>query len=384
MIVFLQDSCDVCEPHDIHEPCEVDSISDDYLYTSGAATTPLFEGSPHSVLQSLVKYFTWFCEHPGISKEALSSVLATQHELLPLDNNMPNSYEAALRTIQPYLVKPMVYDVCPNDCIVFREEYKLHSTCPKCGSNRYTSKDSCIPVRHFTYLPIKPRLQRMFGNSNIAQVLQSHATLTYSELDYMRVYDIQQSLAWRGFYSENGIFKGDPRGLSLAICTDGVNPFSHNKVSYSMWPIMLSLLNLPRNIRYHFGSILLVGIIPSNGSQEPKSLNPYLEILIDELLELSNSTMYDAYQKAPFSCKIAILLHILDYPGISKVLSVVGSGGIQGCMFCDIKGTRNEDLKKTVYLQNRRFLDLRSSMRKDSERYCTCIARWLTCGYIII
>lgn len=27
-------------------------------------------------------------------------------------------------------------------------------------------------------------------------------------------------------------------------CTDGVNPFAHNKVTYSMWPIMLTLLNL--------------------------------------------------------------------------------------------------------------------------------------------
>ena len=298
-----------------------------------------------------------------------------QHDLLPPDNNMPNSYEAALRIIQPYLVKPEIYDVCPNDCTVFRGEYKMHSACPVCGSNRYVSKDSSSPIRRFTYLPIKPRLQRMFGNSNIAQVLQSHAALIHSESDYACVYDIQQSLAWRGFYSDNGIFEGDPRGLSLSICTDGVNPFSHNKVSYSMWPIMLSLLNLPRNIRYHFGSILLVGIIPSNGSQEPQSLNPYLEILVDELLELSSSTMYDAYQKAPFNCKVSVLLYIMDYPGISKVLSVVGSGSIQGCMFCDIQGTRNEDLKKTVYLQNRRFLDLQSSMRKDSERYCMLSAR---------
>ena len=82
---------------------------------------------------------------------------------------------------------------------------------------------------------------------------------------------------------------------------------------------------------------MLVGIVPSNGSQEPKSLNPYLEILVDELLELSNFRLYDAYQKAPFNCKVA-LLHILDYPGMSKVMSVVGSGGLHGCMFCSIKG----------------------------------------------
>ena len=142
-----------------------------------------------------------------------------------------------------------------------------------------------------------------------------------------------------------------------------------------MLPLMLSLLNLPRNIRYHFDSILLVRIIPSNGSQEPQLLNIYLDILVDELLEVSSSTMYDAYQKAPFNCKVAVLLYIMDCLGISKVLSVVGSSGIQGCMFCDIQGTRNEDLKETVYLQNKRFLDLQSSMRKDSERYCMLSGR---------
>ena len=66
--------------------------------------------------------------------------------------------------------------------------------------------------------------------------------------------------------------------------------------------------------------------------------------------------------------KTAILLHILDYPGISKVLPVVGSGGLQGCMFCDIKETRNKELKKTVYLQNRRFLSDESPLRNDKER----------------
>ena len=37
-------------------------------------------------------------------------------------------------------------------------------------------------------------------------------------------------------------------------------------VTYSMWPIMLNLLNLPRKIRNLFSSILLVGIVPANGT----------------------------------------------------------------------------------------------------------------------
>ena len=164
------------------------------------------------------------------------------------------------------------------------------------------------------------------------------------------------------------MFKGDGRGISLTLCTDGVNPFAHNRVSYSMWPIMLTLLNLPRNLRNRFSSILLVGIVPSNGPHEPQSLQPYLDILVDELLELSSCKMYEAYQNAPFDCKTALLLHILDYPGMCKVMSVVGSGGLQGCMFCNIEGIRDENLSKTVYLHNRRYLPQESKLRKDKRR----------------
>ena len=75
-------------------------------------------------------------------------------------------------------------------------------------------------------------------------MLQSHAILRESD----HIYDIHQSTAWNVAYKVGGLFGGDKRGISLALCTDGINPFAHNKVAYSMWPIMLTLLNLPRNM----------------------------------------------------------------------------------------------------------------------------------------
>ena len=33
-----------------------------------------------SIMDALVKYFRWFTEHPGISKEALSDILKMEHE----------------------------------------------------------------------------------------------------------------------------------------------------------------------------------------------------------------------------------------------------------------------------------------------------------------
>jgi len=82
---------------------------------------------------------------------------------------------------------------------------------------------------------------------------------------------------------------------------------------------------------------MLAGTVPANGLKEPKNLNPYLGILVDELLKLSNTKMYDAYQEAPFTCKVAVL-HVLDHPGIGKVFGVTGSGAYQGCVWRDEDG----------------------------------------------
>ena len=83
-----------------------------------------------------------------------------------------------------------------------------------------------------------------------------------------------------------------------------------------MWLIVVTMLNLPRRIRYSFSNLILVGIVlgngtkPGNGTKEPKSWDPYLEIVVDELLALSDRVVYDAYLKAPFQLKVNMnILH---------------------------------------------------------------------------
>ena len=101
----------------------------------------------------------------------------------------------------------------------------------------------------------------------LAQILHAHSG---SSQITMCMYDIHDSPAWKLAYSADEIFEGDQRGLFFAFCTDGINPFSHNCVAYSMWPIMLSLLNLPRHMCNLFSNIFLLRIIPGNESQQPK------------------------------------------------------------------------------------------------------------------
>ena len=134
-------------------------------------------------------------------------------------------------------------------------------------------------------------------------------------------------------YGSDGIFKGDGRGIALALCADGANPFHVNRVQNSMCPLIMSLLNLPRH-PYQFSNILLVGIIP--GPKEPQNMNIYLDILVDELLEL-NTCIYDAHLGEVFDLNVRIL-YVLDYPGIGNSFHTLGSGAYQGCLWCEIEG----------------------------------------------
>ena len=92
-------------------------------------------------MDALVKYLSWFSEHPGISKQALSDILKLQHnEILPAGNKLPQSYNDALKLIEPFLIQPILFHACPQDCMIFRKQFTDLIACPCCGSSRYNKK----------------------------------------------------------------------------------------------------------------------------------------------------------------------------------------------------------------------------------------------------
>lgn len=333
------------------------------------ANSPLLHSSLTCTLfETLVHLFDWFSSHPSISKEAFSKNLQIWHSILPEGNLLPTSYRDAYKIIKPYLDPEIIFHVCPNDCILFRGEYKQSVVCPKCNESRF--KAGKIPRRTFHYLPLSPRLARSFGTKDISYLLQSHEGGKQTSSTGGIMNDIHDSPRWKEAFSPNGTFEGDPRGTALSLCLDGLNPWSKNKTNYSMWPIVLGQLNLPRNVRYHLANLLLVGIIPSQvQGAEPKNLDPYLEVLIDEIIYLGGCKLYDAYRKAPFNVKVEILIYVLDYQGFGKVFSLTGTGSYRACAWCMFQGQYCKHLSKMVYAGNRRFLPIEHELRKDQHNF---------------
>ena len=86
----------------------------------------------------------------------------------------------------------------------------------------------------------------MFALPKVSQLLQSHIKWpSHTNV----VCDIHDSDEWKSLYAKDGFFAGDVRGISFSLCTDGLNPFSKERCQYSMWLIMLNILNFPSYIR---------------------------------------------------------------------------------------------------------------------------------------
>lgn len=305
------------------DPNIIGNVFGSYMVQDDASGC-LHESSELSVNQALAILFTWFCSSPSISKESFGRLLHLLHNfVLPKNNKLPSSYRQARSAIKNVLVPIEEYDCCVNDCSIFRNccdgDYSTLTQCPKCDSECFHEHTN-IARKKFKYIPLGPRIKKMFSSNKVAELIQSHGGEIAGGMTC--VADLHQSQAWKSIYSIEGHFKGDPRGISLSLCADGTNPYSKEKVSYSLWPLTLTILNLPFHIRNLSRSMLLAGIIP--GKSEPQNMDQYIEILVDEITSLNTMQCYDAYQEEYFDMKVDILLDILDYPGHNKLFHCNG------------------------------------------------------------
>ena len=107
----------------------------------------------------------------------------------------------------------------------------------------------------FHYMPLKPRLGRLFQTVNLIQLLHEHCTRE----DDGVLRDLWDTDRWKRWYSSTGEFEGDVNGICLGFCSDGVNPFKSMHCQYSMWPLMITVMNFPIALRKSIAGILLLG-----------------------------------------------------------------------------------------------------------------------------
>src|SRR3954464_12549783 len=110
-----------------------------------------------------------------MDRRELNENMEFWHGRLPEGNTLPISIEEAKKIVCPLDLPHHRYHACINDCIMYRDEYKDITTCPKCGHGWYKVGNKKAPRKVVWYFPLTPRLQRYYIDRKEAKLMQWHA-----------------------------------------------------------------------------------------------------------------------------------------------------------------------------------------------------------------
>ncbi|CAL1407367.1 unnamed protein product [Linum trigynum] len=175
------------------------------------------------------------------------------------------------------------------------------------------------------------------------------------------------SVCWKDFDKEFPWFAEDSRNVRIGIATDGFNPFGNMNSSYSMWPVVVSIYNLPPWLCMKEPFLILTILIP--GPTAPgKDIDVFLQPLVKELMLLWEKGVqtYDASSKENFQMHAAVLWTINDFPAYGT-LSGWSTKGYLACPVCN-KETRSKKLRsKICYTGHRCHLAANHRWRRSRE-----------------
>ena len=228
-----------------------------------------------------------------------------------------------------------------NDCIEGSGNYQRSKHCicnpfgkKMCGQlllktvELSSGKRLLRPLLTYCYLGIKAPLQSLLLRPGFTEMCDKWRSRKISDNILSDVYD---GKVWKEFQSyQNKPFLSEPFSFAVMINVDWFQPYKH--VTHSVGVIFMTVMNLPRASRYIEDNVILVGIIP--GPNEPHfTVNSYLDLLIDELLELwSGVELSTAVGKRKIRC--AVLCASCDIPAGRKLCGFLGHMAYFGCTKC--------------------------------------------------
>lgn len=292
---------------------------------------PLFPNSRNTTREWITGYIEVFL-NKATSKQSLSDTLSHTQSKLPIPNHLPRSYAELISLISAETITIHKKHVCVQECMFFTGDQRH---CTHCGRRRFKDADTLgrlMPQKIFSHTSLKEMLNKLFGCSNIAQVVQAAGGLRRRNL----ITDITETQQWEEWMET----ENDELKIVLGLNTDGVSPFSGGK-QYSCWPLLISIMNLPKYIRTKSDALLLYGVAPSRDSKKGKGTEPdlhiYQQLMVDELLELVSFELFSAYRAGPITVKVDLLVYMLDFQGYSKYFKMSGAVSMLPCNICMIR-----------------------------------------------
>jgi len=248
------------------------------------ADEPLYQGcTSHSRLSAMSQLLNCKSEF-NMSEACYDRLMSIMKSFLPEGEKLEPNFYRTKKMMKNLGLGYEKIDACENNCILYYKKTADLTSCPACGHPRFKPKTNNggrkknIPYKILRYLPLTPRLQRLYMSSKTAEHMIWHIKSRNPEV----VAHPADSEAWKHFNDVHPSFSLDPRNVRLGLCTNGFNPFGHSATPYSCWPVLITVYNLPPNMCMKDAYVFLSLIIP--GPKSPcKEIDVFLRPLIDEL-----------------------------------------------------------------------------------------------------
>ena len=349
-----------------------------YMYLS-ETNKPLFEGSTDSKLSVCVRLLGLKSQF-NVAELCMEYMTRLMLDTTTIRGLLPQSYYDAKRLVSKLGLKSKRIDCCVYGCMLYySNEFGINdgelSECKVCGEPRYrasrkgTSRGKRVPQKAMFYLPLIPRLQRMFTSLETAGKMTWHHENRNNSGVLRHPCDGE---AWKHFDRVRADFARDPRNVRLGLCSDGFTPYIQASATpYSCWPVIVTPYNLPPEMCMSKPYMFLNTIIP--GPTNPTAgIDIYLQPLIDDLKRLWHGVVtYDASCKQNFVMRVTLMWTINDFPAYG-MLSGWGTHGKMACPVCMVD-TKAFTLKyggKTSYFDcHHRFLPPGHPFRRSKTAF---------------
>ncbi|GKV11276.1 hypothetical protein SLEP1_g22542 [Rubroshorea leprosula] len=286
-----------------------------------AANTPLYDGCDDG--DTVLKWMSHFINAKTLYNMSVANwdnMLKCTRRWMKLEDRdrIPKDFYSSKKMMRHFSLGYKKYDVSVNNCFLYYGEFenKNYIACPICGEPRYkqghVQQNQHIPRKSLWYIPITPRLKRLYMCRKIVEHMIWHLNCRgVSE----KIVHPTGAKAWKHFDHTYPDFASDPRNVRLGLCTNGFTLFGHTSAPYSCWPVFFTVYNLPPSMCMKPKSIFLSLII--QGPQSPrKNIDVMLRPLIDELKELwyNGVKTYYSFRHEHFIMRASLMWTITDFP----------------------------------------------------------------------
>jgi hypothetical protein len=192
------------------------------------------------------------------------------------------------------------------------------------------------------YTPIAPVIQSFYENRKMAEAMRyqhKHLQKALKEPEpgsFPTYSDFSDTFNHINHYDHLHLFQNE---TDTAITISGDGAQLTMKKQSDVWVLIVTILNLPPDMRSKATNIIMPLVIP--GPSSPGNVESFIYVLYEELAKLSVGVWtWDALSEKFFLLKVFLCGVLGDMLGSAKFSRMAGHMALYGCRFSMVRGAR--------------------------------------------